>query len=356
MAERDFQERTEEPTPRRLEKARQEGQIARSMEVSSVAVLLTALGALSWMGWGLMRELARLTLEAYQQVETPFLDGGGALLLLQRWGWRGIGLLMPFLLLVTAAALLAGLLQSGVQISFKPLEPKLSRISPVAGFRRLFSSRGLMELLKSLLKLAVLALIGWLFIRNRLDTLFQLPLLGLTQIAQISWNWMLGLLGQALVALVLLAGMDYAFQRWKHRRELRMSRQEVKDEYRELEGHPQIKARLHSLMRQRRRRRRLDHAVLAADVVVTNPIHYAVALAYDPDRHRAPVVTAKGIRKMALRIRELAQQAGIPIVEDPPTARTLYAAVEEGAEIPVALYEAVAEILARVYRERNRRR
>ncbi|MCX7906973.1 MAG: flagellar biosynthesis protein FlhB [Bacteroidetes bacterium] len=354
MAERDFQERTEEPTPRRLERARQEGQVARSAELNSIVVLAAALGALSLLGWDLVRRLLGLVLEAYERVGSPPEESGAALTLLQDWGWQTLGALLPMLALLMASGLLVGFLQGGVHVTLKPLEPKLSRISPIAGFRRLFSSRGLMELLKSLLKLFVLILIAWFFIRDRLEGLFQLPLLGLSQIAQTTWGWLLALLGQAVLALAVIAGFDYAFQRWKHRRELRMSRQELKDEYRELEGHPQIKARLRTLMRQRRRKRRLDHAVLSADVVVTNPTHYAVALAYDPDRHRAPVVLAKGIRKMALRIRQLAQRAGIPVVEDPPTARALYALVEEGQEIPVSLYEAVAEILARVFRERNR--
>lgn len=348
------QERTESPTPRRRQQAREEGRVARSQELSAAVMLLAGTAALaSFAGAGLAEHAVRLFREAAQALSAGALTPATAVTLLRGMVLGLLLALLPLALAITAVVVLVNLLQTRGVVSGKPLVPDLSRISPVAGFKRLVSLEAPATLIKSLLKLGALGLVTWLVLRRSWP-----ELAGLTQAEP---DVILAVLRSTLVRLALatglafliVAGLDFAFQVLRHERSLRMTRQELVQEHRETEGDPLIKSRIQTIGRARARQRMLQ-AVPTADVVIVNPTHIAVALRYDTSLAPAPVVVAMGERKLAERIRALASSAGVPIVEDQPTARALLATGQVGQMIPPALYAAVAEILAWVFRQRGR--
>jgi flagellar biosynthetic protein FlhB len=357
MAEHDDgQERTEQPTQRRLEQARERGQLPRSRELSTVGVLLAgALGAFG-LGAAITAGLASLLEQGLRlAVERPGPMGLEVLPALHAAALQGLGVFAPVGALAVVAAVLGPLAVGGWSFSTESLAFNASRLDPVAGLRRVFGVGGLAELTKALLKLA--AVVGatlWLlwFYRDRLLVLGRQGLPG-------ALGESAGLLMQAFLvlslALAVVAAVDVPFQIWKHRRDLRMSRQDLKDEYRETEGRPEVRARIRSLQREVARRRMMEE-VPKADVVVTNPSHYAVALRYDPGRMVAPRVLARGADLLALRIRELAVAHGVPVLAAPPLARALYHSTRVGREIPTGLYVAVAQVLAYVFALRRHRR
>lgn len=341
-----------EPSPQRLRKAREEGNVSKSRELVAVAILATGtavVGLGAGPAFGVLEGLlAHTFLAAPHVVLTPESLRG----LLLEVGLRMGLVLGPLLLLLAVAAAGTSLAQTGWHPTAKPLQPKGSRIDPVQGLKRLFSAKGLFDTAKALVKAAVVLPIAFLAAQARLP-----ELLGLTQLLPdaafaLAGGWLLVMVGQMLLALLVLGAADFAFERWKWKRDLRMTHKEVKDETKDLEGDPHVRARRRQLARERALRPRLDHAVLRADVVVTNPTHYAVALRYRPDEGAAPRVLVKGVEERALRIRRLAAEHRVPTVEDPPLARALFAAVPEGGEIPEALYAAVAAVLAEVYQRK----
>jgi flagellar biosynthetic protein FlhB len=349
MADEGLGERTEPATPRKREEARRRGQVARSADLSSSAVLLAAVAGLEIFGRGLATGLAESVsgvlghLDAFQGGEIPRL--GGAVL--------PVALaFLPFALLLVAAALAANLGQVGFLWAGGTLAPDLARLDPLAGARRVFSLRSLARLLGGLLKVAAVAGVALLTIwaeRGRLPELATRPLEG-----------MLGLGGEAVSALalrtalvlLLLALLDYGFQRWQHERELRMSRAELREEIRRYEGDPVIKERRRAVQRQIALGRMVE-GVARATVVLTNPTDLAVAVEFDPGRMAAPVVLAKGRRLLAERIHEAARAHGVPVVERTELARALYKAVGVGGEVPPEHYRAVADVLAWVFRLKN---
>ncbi len=342
-----------DPTPRRIQKAREEGNVFRSQEASAVLLLIGAFFTLALSlpyAFGLLRQLmVRYLMGAPAYPSHP----GTVIRSLQEvMGVLG-QLLLPFFIFLLLLAFGVNVWQTGWHPTLKPLLPKPERISPIRGLQRLFSTRGLFNVLKAVLKIAIVGPIALLVIYRQLPAILELHTHSLEAILQVAGLWMLQLAAYTLGALLLLSAADFAFEKWKYRQDLKMTAQEVKDELRETEGDPMVKSRRLKKARELLRRRRLDHAVLRSDVVVTNPTHYAVALRYDPTEAPAPRVLAKGIRKRALRIRALALQHGIPVVEDPPLARALYHNVAEEQEIPEELYLAVATILAEIYRERG---
>lgn len=345
-------DKTEKPSPRRLEKARREGRIAQSRELASAAALLFAFVTLSAFGgewvarWGaLWSEIAR----AFPRVAT--LDPA-SLEPVRRAVVSLGGLFVPVLAAAAGGALLFGWGQTGLLFSPSLLRPQASRINPASGFARLLSPRNATELLKTLLKASVLA-----FLSVRALTAFWAEAPFLADHAPRSmggrvWELTCDLFRSAVIFFASLGVLDYFLERRRVEGELRMTRQEVKDEHREQEGNPQIKSRLRGLMR-RWAGRRMMSRVPKADVVVTNPTHLAVALQYTR-RMRAPEVVAKGADALALRIREVAAAHGIPVLENKPLAQILYRKVDVGDPVPVGLYQAVAEVLAYVYRLKNR--
>jgi flagellar biosynthetic protein FlhB len=343
-----------DPTPRRLQKAMEDGNVFRSRELASVGLLATA-AAVIGMGapaaLGTLREMtARLFLEAPTAVLTPtsvpaILAGAGRDALL---------VVGPLFAALVVMALGTNIAQSGWTFSTKPLKPKGSRISPAEGAKRLFSTKGVFELGKALSKVVIVGPLVYLTLKAWMPDILLLHTVPLDVAFGALGGWTLGLLAQMLLALAVLSGADYAFGKWKHTQDLKMTHKEVKDEGKESEGDPQMKGKRRQIARERALRPRLDHAVLQADVVVTNPTHYAVALRYDAAEGHAPKVLVKGMRKRAQAIKALAREHAIPTIENVPLARALHATVEEGAYIDEALFEAVAAVLAEVYRQRGK--
>ena len=352
MAEDSDLERTEPASERRLQQARERGQVPRSPELSTFSVLLAAGGGLIVLGAGLVKSLesvlrGALTLDRNAAFETGqmgarLFDAASAALM-------GLA---PLLLLVILVALLTPTLLSGWLFSFEALQPDFSRLSPARGFGRIFSWHGLIELGKAVLKALLIGgvAVGAMWsTRTEIFALAAEPLeSGLAHLAMLLGRSFLIIAG----AFALVVVIDVPFQIWDFRRQLRMTREEVREEFKETEGNPQIKARIRNLQREAARRRMMQE-VPKADVIVTNPTHYAVALRYREDSMRAPRVIAKGVELIAERIMELGADAGVPRIEAPALARALYAHAEVGRDIPAALFGAVAEVLAWVYNLRR---
>ena len=352
MADENDSDRTEPASPRRLEQAREDGQVARSQELNTFALLATV-GISIWTLGGqflsgltdLMR--AGLTLSAGDAFQTEQMAR-----LLGRHGATGFMTIAPVLAVAFLAALIAPLLLNGWLFTLKPLQPNFSRLDPLSGFGRMFSAHGVVELAKALAKVLVVGGVAALVIWTSLDALLSLSQEATFSAAVhaarlVGWTLILMVGGMALIVAI-----DVPYQLWSHHRRLRMSRAELKREARESEGDPQIKSRIRSLQREAARKRMMA-AVPKADVVITNPTHYSVALSYKENSMRAPRVVAKGQDLTALRIRELARQHRIPIVEAPPLARALYRHTDIEDEIPETLYTAVAEVLAYVFQLRR---
>jgi flagellar biosynthetic protein FlhB len=349
-------DRTEAPSRRRLEDARKRGQVARSREVDTAIVLLAALLVIRVSGeqtWRAMEALLRdsfaiLGRDDIFTVQLTAATGRGLV-------GRALGILLPLVLGVGALALLGAFLQSGVSFSTQALKPQLSRLNPLTGAKRVFASkRSLVQALTSLIELVFVSGVAVLALRARLDEIASLgvrrdlmPSLGLT--VDIAFDVTL----KVCLALVAIAAADYVFQRWDFLSQMKMTKQEVKDENRQTEGDPLIRQRMARLRRSLLTR--VLAAVPKADVVLTNPTHYAVALKYDPTSDRAPRVLAKGERYLAQRIREVATEHRVQIIENPPLTRAIYRAVAVYQEITPDLFEAVAEVLAFVYRLRTGR-
>lgn len=350
MSEHSEQERTEEPTPHKLKKAREEGNVAHSAEISSVLLMVIAtVVTLQFGGWMYSR-LEALFETFFLNSAAAFDNRDNAIEYLMMAGWYSLEILGPVLVALFAMAIIANVGQTGVVFATKVLEPKTSRINPQKGFKKIFSMRGLVEMVKGFSKIFIVGLIIWFTLRTEIDNITSFLILPLGEIISQSGKYILLIVNRILAALVILSIMDAAWTRYQHHKELRMTKQEVKDEYKQMEGDPHMKSKRREKALSIAQSKRLDHAVLSSDVVVTNPVHYAVALAYDPETSEAPLVRAKGMRKRALKIREYAEKYDVPVIENPPVARALYASSEEEEFVPPELYRAVAEILAYVYR------
>lgn len=341
-------ERTEQPTAKRLAEARERGQVPRSGEVGPAVAVLAAASYLAWMGPAWSGSLTALLPTLLGELRAPAWEVVDAEHYLGRALGAFVWLTAPVVLAIAALVVASSLMQVGFLLTGRPLKVDWNKLNLVNGLRTLFGSRALVELAKAPAKLALLGAIAWLTVRAEIPTLLTVagtdPLEGVRVIAGLGLTllWRIGL------AHAALAVADYGYQRWSHRRNLRMTREEVKDEMRQAEGDPQVRARFRSLHRQYAMRRMMA-AVPTADVVVTNPTRLAVALRYDAATMKAPRVVAKGARLIADRIREVARAAGVPIVEHQPLAQALFKAAPVGSEIPGRLYRAVAEILAYVW-------
>jgi len=346
-----------DPSAKRLNKAVEEGNVLRSKEVQTVGMLVFTGTSVLWGAPVMFEKLkevsSRIFIEAaFTRVDTSMMPSLVASLVLEL-----ATLLAPVFAISIAAAIgLSAFVSGGFHISPKALEPKLERLSPLSGFKRIFSVKGLFELFKALVKLAIIGPITVYTIWRRVPDILQLPRMSTAEVFAQSGGWVLDLLFALIIALALLALADYAFERWKYKTDLKMTRQEVKDETKEQEGDPYMKSKRKAKARElSRRKKSMLTAVLESDVIVTNPTHYAIGLRYVQGEGTAPKVTVKGIRKRALKIKDLAAAQGIPMVEDRPLARALYDTVPEDYEIPEALYAAVATLLAEIYRLRDRK-
>ncbi|MCC7464322.1 MAG: flagellar biosynthesis protein FlhB [Gammaproteobacteria bacterium] len=355
MGESEHGDRTERPTARRLQQARRRGEVPRSRDLSAALVTLAGGAGLYLLGGVLGGRLVALMQGSMGFSRAAAMDAGQILPALGSASLQGLLALAPVLGLLLAAALLAPLLIGGWNFSAEPLALNWSRLDPVAGLGRMFSLRGTIELLKALARVAVVAVVAVLLLRVQLR---QFQLLGAEPVAAAIAH-ALALAGGALItlggALGLIALLDVPLTLWQHQRALRMTREEIREESKEVDGHPEIRGRIRRVQQELARRRMMQE-VPRADVVITNPTHYAVALRYEDRRMRAPVVVAKGTELVALRIRELAAAHQVPLVEAAPLARALHASCDLGDEIPARLYAAVAQVLTYVYQLRTARR
>jgi len=341
-------ERTEQPTPKRLEEARKRGQVPRSTELSAAAVLLTAGGGLHFLGRYMGGQLDGLMSSALALSREQSMDETFMLATLSNDVLHALVTCAPILVLTLIAALTAPMLLGGWNLSFAALAPDLTRLNPLAGFARMFSARGAVELGKAFAKFVALALVAFHILHQKSAELLGLGMeptrAAIGHAASVTGYAFLMLAG----TLGLIAAVDVPWQLWQHTRRLRMTRQEVREEMKESEGSPEIKGRIRSLQREVAKRRMMQE-VPKADVVIVNPTHFAVALRYDEQRMRAPLVVAKGADLIAARIREVATESKVPIFEAPPLARALFRSAEIGAEIPASLYVAVAQVLTYIY-------
>lgn len=355
MAEDSGFERTEDATPRRLEQARDEGRVARSRELSAFATLLAAAASLWFMGAHLGARLSALVGAGLSFAPTQLGTAGELPARLEALSSAALGAFAPLLAVGALVALGSPLLVNGWLFTLKPLAPDWSRLGPLQGLSRMLSWHGAIELLKALLKAAfvggVTAAVMW-HDKDAVLGLAARPLLpAIAALARLVTTGCLAIIG----AMAVVALVDVPFQLWEHQRRLRMTREELREESKETEGDPRVKARIRSQQREAARKRMMAE-VPKADVVVTNPTHYAVALRYQDGAMRAPRVVAKGAHLLAARIRETAEKHRVPVLETPALARALYRHADLGNEIPVALYAAVAEVLAYVYQLRQHRR
>ncbi|HWT97148.1 MAG TPA: flagellar biosynthesis protein FlhB [Terriglobales bacterium] len=355
MAETDDSQKTEDPTSKRLDDARKQGQVANSREVNNLFMMMALTLSVAMFGSGIVRDIKDLILPFIESPDQIPTDIGH----LQLLGWRFFTHLLMIgtvpLILALFAAFGSGYLQFGLLWSAEHIMPDLGKISPLAGFGRIFSMRSFVEFLKGLAKIAIVGSVAISLLLPALRDVHRLIGLDPIDILGAMKSMVVHLLFGVLSVIFAITIFDFFYQRFQHIRSLRMSRQELKDEFRDTEGDPMVKGRLRQL-RMERAKRRMMAEVPKSDVVVTNPTHFAVALRYDQATMGAPRVVAKGSDNAALRIREIAKEHDIPIVENPPLARGLHAAVEVDQEIPPEFYKAVAEVISYIMKLRRGRR
>jgi flagellar biosynthetic protein FlhB len=354
MADKPASERTEPPTAERLRKARSQGQVPQSQELLSALTLAALLVLTSLMAADLWHWFTRQVEEGLSQPPSGRLDVGTFVHLFRQKTGQAIGILAPFLAAVSAVSILGGVVVSGWSVAPKALRWDFSRLAPAAGLRTLLSLPSVVHLLVSLVKLAILTVLAVTYVQDKIGLCVALasapPLAALTASLQLVF----GLVVRITIAMMAIAIADAIYQKWQYRRQMRMTRQEVREERREHEGSPIVKGRIRSLHFAIMRRRMLRD-VPKADVVVANPTHVAVALKYDAAATAAPVVLAKGAELLCDKIKQIARKHNVPVVEKPELARALYATAEVGQMIPESLYVAVAEVLAMILRMRQQR-
>ncbi|MGI6405918.1 MAG: flagellar biosynthesis protein FlhB [Syntrophaceticus sp.] len=343
-------ERTEQPTPRRKEDARKKGQVARSVEVNSALILLCTFLFLKYCApWLCMQALAIIQ-QMFSRAGQVWAEGAVNQLAIS--GVMAFAVLaLPVLGIAFLASVVANMAQVGLLFTPSVVQPKLERINPIEGVKKIFSRKAVVELIKALTKVGIAGYIAYTTIRSEFELFPALIQMSLPDAISVLANLACTIVLRIGVFLLALAAADYAFQYIEHQKSLRMTKQEVKEEFRQYEGDPQQKGKRKEIQRKLSMQRMMQQ-VPQADVVITNPTHYAVALKYEINKDTAPVVLAKGVGEVAQRIKRIAEENEIIIYEDPPLAQTLYKTVEIGGVIPEHLYEAVANVLSFVYRLR----
>ena len=338
-------DKTEAPTPRRRQEARERGQVPRSQDLTAAIILLTGLTLLNMLGGTMLDLLAELT---HDLAEPSTTTAKSALLWLIRAGWITIAILGPFLLFLYVIGLMGAIAQTGPLLTWKKLEPKLENVSPMKGLKRIFSLDSLTRTGFGLLKMVLVGAVGYVTVMDQIMPILSVGTVDARGVFLISTQMVFSLSLRMALVLLILGLLDYMYQRWRLEEQLKMTKQEVRDELKRMEGDPLLKSRVRQAQ-MKLSTQRLQTEVPTADVIVTNPTEYAVALKYDEESMQAPRVVAKGVDLVAARIRQIAQQHAIPIVQRPPLARALYASAEVGDEVPPMYYKAVAEVLAYVY-------
>lgn len=341
-------ERTEQPTPKRLREAREKGQVPRSKELNSMALLMAAAGGFLLMGESMLTDLQTIFADSLSFEQARNMDKSSVIAQLGNTLMQSLLVVTPMFALLTFVVILTPLGLGGWSFSAKAISFKWEKLDPVKGIGRIFALRGLMELVKVLAKFALVAAISTLIIWSLIEEILGLGAEALrpalTHVASLcGWSFL-----ASSSVLIIIASIDVPFQLWQHTKQLMMTKQEVKDETKETDGSPELKGRIRNLQQELSRRRMME-AVPQADVVITNPTHYAVALRYDQYSMEAPVLVAKGADLVAARIRTVADEHDVAIVSAPPLARALYASTELNQAIPAGLYVAVANVLSYVY-------
>ncbi len=347
-------EKTEQPTTKKLNDARKEGQVAKSKEIGNAFSLLALFLVMKLYLGTMGTRFIEVFSAVYQQIPdvSKMYNGGLPVdslhVLIRGMMFQILVIMAPVLLIGVAIAIICDVAQVKWKPTTKPLKPIFSKLIPMKGFGRIFSPNSLVELLKSVLKLALIGYMVYSYLKDKISNIFLLY--------DITLNQAIGMIGEIVVDLgiriaaiyMIIAFLDFGYQKWKFHEDMKMTKQEVKDEYKNQEGDPQIKGKQKQRMREASMRRMMQQ-LPEADVVITNPTHYAVAIKYDPEKYDAPYVLAKGENYLAQRIKDVAKENHIEIVENKPLARMLYANVDIGGLIPPELYQAVAEVLAFVY-------
>ncbi len=352
MAEESVQEKTEPATPRRRQEARKKGKVARSMELNSFGILFVGTLVLFFCAPLLISQLQAVMQTTLQNAAQLDLNINRMPELFATFAGRLMIMIAPVFIAMLTVGLLINFAQVGFAVSGESLQPKPERVNVVNGFKRLFSLQSLVMLFKNVLKLVVVAWIAYLAIKSESKHFVEMLDGDVWMVVGFIGRAAFAIVFKIALAMMFLAILDYAYQKWEFEKSIRMSKQEVKEEIKQYEGSPITRSRVRRVQ-QELSRMRMTREIPNADAVVTNPVHLAVALKYDPDKMGAPTVVAKGARLIAEKIKEIARKHGVPIVENPPVARALYQAVEVGGEIPANLYKAVAEVLAYVYRLKN---
>ena len=340
----DAASKTEEPTPRKFEEARKKGDVVKTPDLSALASLAAAATVVAVAGGWMSRNLAQALVPFLAAPHAMSFEGGGGVDIARHAMLAGAPILLAVVLAAAAAGVAGNLVQTGFMFTPDKLAFDFKKVSPGAGFKRIFGIDGLMQFLKSLLKVLLTGVLAWWVLKPHLHDLYNLAQLEPTAMLPFAADILRRLVFAVAAFLLVVAGADWMWQRQRFMQRMRMTKEELKEDYKQTEGDPHIKARQRQL-RNERARRRMMQAVPGATVVVMNPTHYAVALKYDAEETGAPMCVAKGLDTLALKIREIAEEAGVPVIEDPPLARALYAAVEIDELIPPAHYEAVAKII-----------
>lgn len=348
-------EKTEPATAKKKDDARKEGQVAKSKEINNAFGLLASFILFKvWMG-NLGTDFVNLFRLVYDDIPEYIKNYDGRVnetslnSLYANVLLRMLIIMAPFLLVGFAVSFVCDVAQVKWRPTAKPLMPKFNKLNPINGFKRIFSAKSLVELVKSLLKIGIIAWVCYSYLKKNIDGVFLLYDMTLNQAIAGVGTLLINMGIRVSLAYLIIAFSDYAYQRWKYNDDLKMTKQEVKDEYKNSEGNPEIKSKIRQKMMQASQRRMMQN-LPKADVVITNPTHYAVAIQYDSDNYEAPIVVAKGQDYLAQKIKEVARENKVEIVENKPLARMLYANVEVGEMIPPELYQAVAEVLAFVYK------
>ncbi|NOT10632.1 MAG: flagellar type III secretion system protein FlhB [Methylococcaceae bacterium] len=348
MSEDSDQEKTEEPTSKRLEDAHKKGQIARSRELNTFVILMASSLLLLMLGGKMGNSLLTMMRSQFKLSRESIFDPTSPITHLKQVMWDGVMLSAPFLAVMVVAAIIAPLALGGWVFSWEAISPKLEKLDPIKGLGRLFALRGLIELVKALLKFFLIFAVAMLLIKHFVNELLGLGTENVDQ-AILHGTHIVGICFLVLSAsLIAVVAIDVPYQLWDHSKKLKMTLQEIKDEMKESEGSPEVKGRLRRMQMEMAQNRMMAE-VPKADVIVTNPNHYAVALKYDQNSNSAPKLVAKGVDLMAAQIRNIAIGANVPLLASPPLARALYYATDLDKEIPQGLYLAVAQVLAYVY-------
>ncbi|WP_165856674.1 flagellar biosynthesis protein FlhB [Marinobacter sp. JSM 1782161] len=349
------QEKTEEATPRRLEKAREEGQTARSRELATMAVLLAGASGLLMFGSSLGASLEGIMRHSFSFDRMSAFDTNQMAIMLGAAAEDAAIALSPILLMLLVAAIAGPIGIGGLLFSGKAIAPKLSRMDPLKGLKRMFSMRSLIELVKAVAKVALVMVIAVVILDLRTEDLLSIaeeaPVPAMEHVVwTLGWSFFL-----LSCATIIIAAIDVPFQIYDHQKKLRMTKQEVKDEFKDTEGKPEVKSKIRQLQREMAQRRMMQD-VPTADVVITNPTHYAVALKYDQKKMAAPIVVAKGADQVAFKIMEIAREHKVDVLRTPPLTRAVYHNTDVGGEIPHGLYVAIAQVLAYLFQLRRYRR